>query len=546
MQQAGARRRFCFAPPRQARRNRGEFGEERLLTAPATLRSLRRAARAAAVGAASLALLGCDLEWEKPDLATPPPERLRETTPRSAEPIPAGRDFVAKFGSRELTGLVEEALSGNLDIEAAAARIEQADAQARVSSAALWPNVSMLDVARTTRVPGTTLNIGSASTGINPATVGSSTANTGFRARHFGFFQLGLTASYEIDFWGKNEDASKAARILANASRFDRDVVEIATVAAVMNAYFQVLTAQDRLKIARSNVAIAEEVDRAIQARLAVGTASVLDTAQQETVLAQQRATIPPLEQTLRQTRNLLAVLLGRTPESLEARGGSLTKLKFPRIDPGLPSEILLRRPDVAKAEAQLASQEFSVLQARASFFPSLTLTGQYGLQTALLQNLLRPEAIAWQAAGSFAQPLLDGYNLQGQYDLQKGRYAELAALYRKQILTALSDVENALIAEKETAKQVQLQGVAAAAAKRAFQAADMRLREGTIDIITLSTTETNLFQAQDQLALSRLAHFQAATSLYQALGGGWSPTTRDAEIAKANAAYEANKGPWP
>lgn len=491
-------------------------------------------------------LSGCDLDWQKPDLATPPPDRFHEAKPASAKPIARGPDFAAKFGSRELTKLVEQAVGDNLDIAAAAARITQADAQARVSSAALWPSISMQDIARTSRVPGTTLNVGGAGGNINPATIGAQPTAAGFRARHFGFFQLGLTASYEIDFWGKNEDASYAARLLANATRFNRDTVEISTVASVLNAYFQVLTAQDRLRIAHSNVAIAERVNRAIQARFEVGTASALDTAQQETVLAQQRASIPPLEQTLRQTKNLLAVLVGQTPESVDLKGGSLTRLSFPKVAPGLPSEVLLRRPDVAEAEARLASQEFSVLRARASFFPSITLTGQYGVQTALLRNLLRPEAIAWQAASNLAQPLFDGYNLQGQYELEKGRFAELAALYRRQILTALSDAENALIAVKETERQVKLQGAAVAAAQRALTAAEMRLQEGTIDIITLSTTQTNLFQAQDQLALARLGYFQAATSLYQALGGGWSPTTRDAEVAYANAAYEADKGLFP
>lgn len=506
---------------------------------------LKRTAALSAV--AALCLSGCDLEWEKPDLSTPPPEKFREATPVSSKPIPRGPDFAAKFGSKELTKLVEQAVGDNLDIAAAVARITQADAQARVSSAALWPNIAMQDIARTTRVPGTTTNVGSAGSGFNPATNGSSSSSSSrFNARHFGFFQLGLTASYEIDFWGKNEDASYAARLLANASRFNRDTVEISAVAAVINAYFQVLTAQDRLRIARNNVAIADRVYRAIQARFEVGTASALDTAQQETVLAQQRAAIPPLEQTLRQTRNQLVVLVGQTPESQDVKGGSLTKLVFPRVTPGLPSEVLLRRPDVAEAEARLASQEFSVLQARAAFFPSITLTGQYGVQTALLHNLMRPEAVAWQAAAGLAQPIFDGFNLQGQYEMQKGRYAELAALYRKQILTALSDTENALIAVKETERAVRLQAVAVAAAQRALTAAEMRLQEGTIDIVTLSTTQNTLFQAQDQLALARLAYFQAATSLYQALGGGWSPTTRDAEIASANAAYEADKGIFP
>ncbi|MBL1255232.1 efflux transporter outer membrane subunit [Methylocystis sp. Sn-Cys] len=504
---------------------------------------------AAFSAAAALCLSSCNLDWEKPDLATPPPESFREAKPASAKPIARGPDFAVKFGSRELTTLVEQAVGDNLDIAAAVARIQQADAQARVSSAALWPSISMQDIARRTRTPGTTTNIGSASSGFTPATTSSSTTTSSsntFSAREFNFFQLGLTASYEIDFWGKNEDASYAARLLANASRFNRDTVEISTIAAVLNAYFQVLTAQDRLAIAHNNVAIAERVYRAIQARFEVGVASVLDTAQQETVVAQQRASIPPLEQTLRQTRNQLAVLVGQTPESLSVKGGSLTKLSYPKIAPGMPSEVLLRRPDIANAEAQLASQEFSVLQARAMFFPSITLTGQYGVQTALLHNLLRPEAIGWQIASNLAQPIFDGYNLQGNYELQKGRYAELGALYKKQILTALSDAENALIASKQTAQTVRLQGLAVAAAQRALTAAEMRLQEGTIDIVTLSTTQNTLFLAQDQLALARLSYFQSATSLYQALGGGWSPTTRDAEIASANAAYEADKGIHP
>lgn len=496
------------------------------------------------------ALAGCDLKWDKPDLSAPPPARFVEAKPHPKPPISRGRDFADKFGSRELTQLVERALDDNFDLAAAIARITQADAQARVSSAAQWPSVSLTNIARTTRIPGTTINVGSAGGGFNPATTTGSTSNltsSGFRARNFGFFQLGLTASYEVDFWGKNEDASNAARILANASRFDRDVVEISTVAAVLNAYFQVLTAQDRLRIARQNVAIAQQVMDALNARLEVGTATVLDTAQQETILAQQRASIPPLEQTLRQTRNNIAVLLGQTPESMTIKGGSLTALKYPRIAPGLPSEVLLRRPDVAEAEARLASQEYSVMQARAAFFPSLTLTSLYGFQSALLSTLLlRPDAIALQLAGTLTQPVFDGWSLQGQYDQQKGRYSELAALYRKQILTALSDTENALIAIRETDRQMKLLGVAVSAARRALNASEMVLREGTIDIVQLAQTQTSYFQTQDQLAVARLSYFQAATSLYQALGGGWSPTTREIEIARSNAAYEAERGPWP
>jgi multidrug efflux system outer membrane protein len=488
---------------------------------------------------------GCNLDWEKPDPSTPPPDRFRTVRPRSASPLRGARDFAARFGSKELTELVQEALDKNLDVAAAAARIKTADAQARLSSASSWPSVSINNIAQTNRTPGTVLVPTSGASGLTPASSDvASTSN--FQAISFGFFQLGLTASYEIDFWGKNADRSNAARLLANASRFDRDVVEIATVASVLNVYFQALAARDRLSVAHDNVRLASRVLETIKLRLNVGTATALDFTQQEALLAEQRATIPVIEQDKRQAENLLALLLGRAPTDLEVRGGTLAKLAVPAVAPGLPSEVLLRRPDVAQVEAKLASQEFSVLQARAAFFPSITLTGTYGLQTALLKNLLRPEAVAWQAATNLAQPLLDGYALQGQYDLQKSKYEELATLYQKQILSALTDVENALTAVYETDRRVKLQTTAVVAWRRAYGTAYARLREGTIDSVALATTQSSLFQSQDRLAQARLDRFRAIASLYQALGGGWSSSTREIEIAEANEAYERDKGPWP
>jgi len=499
-------------------------------------------------------LSSCNLEWEKPELSSPPPEQFSEAKPKSAPPIAAGSDFATKFGSKELTGLVGVALQDNLAITAAVARIDQADAAARIVSSALWPSIGLGGATQRVQVPGTrtsaTPNFNPAQSFLQAAGQRQSAAlldqQATFSATRTNLFALGLNASYEIDFWGKNQDASNAARLIANASRFDRDVVEIATAASVMNAYLRVLATQDQLRIAAANVKIAERVLGAINARLEKGAATMLDYGQQAAVLAGQKATIPPLEQTLRQTKVALAVLLGQTPETLEIKGGSLNKLRFPRLDPGLPSEVLLRRPDVAEAEALLASREFSVLRARAAFFPSITLNGQYGIQSIVLSNLLRPEAIAWQIGSNLAQPLFDGYNLQGQYELEKSRYAEVAAGYRQRILTALAETESSLIAVRETARSVKILEEAVAVSKFALDAAQAQLLEGTIDVITLSTVQNVFFQYELELTGARLNHMQSAVSLYQALGGGWSPTTRNAEIARANEAYEANKGPWP
>lgn len=472
---------------------------------------------------------GCGLDWDPPDATIQTPDAFRAARPKPAPPILSGSQWATEFGSPRVTHIVEQALAQNLDIAAAVARIVQADAQARISSSALWPNVTMNNVAQRTQIPGT----------LNPNVRPSS-------PNRLNFFQLGLNAGYEIDFWGKNQDASNAARLLAVASRFDCDTIAIATVASVANSYFLILGTQDRLQILHNNIRIAETVLGAVKARLDVGAATAIDYWQQESIVTTLRAQVPPLEETLRQTKNIIAVLLAVPPETVNFKGGSLVRLHFPQLKPGLPSELLLRRPDVASAEAGLTSSQFSVFRARAAFFPSIQLTGLYGLQSAALKTLLSPEAIAWQIAANFTQPLFDGYNLQGQFFLEQGRYAELAQVYKKSILTALSDTENALVAIAETARQLKLQAEAVAAARHAYEAEHARLIEGVVDIATLSITETTLFQNEDLLAVVRLVYFQAATSFFQAVGGGWSEKERLLDIAGENASYKSDKGPWP
>jgi outer membrane protein, multidrug efflux system len=349
-------------------------------------------------------------------------------------------------------------------------------------------------------------------------------------------FSLGLTASYAVDFWGQNAANARAGRLLAEASRFSRDVIALTTAASVANSYFDVLGAQDRLRIARNNTQIAERVLKAIQARLSVGTGTAIDVAQQQSVVDTQRASIPPLEQTVYQTKNLLALLLGRTPESETIRGGSLNALAVPRVPAGLPSQLLLRRPDIAAAETQLSAANASVYAARAAFFPNIKLSAQGGVESIVLHTLFRSDAIFGQMAASATQPIFDGFNLQGQLELQQGKEVELLQAYRKAILQALTDVENALIAVEETTRHERLETEVVASSRKAYELTEQRLREGTIDITTVLNTQQTLFAAQDTLSQIRLQRFQAIVSLYQALGGGWTrdqyPVTPDDEPA--------------
>jgi multidrug efflux system outer membrane protein len=413
------------------------------------------------------------------------------------------------FRSRELTGLIEESLTSNFDIAAAVARIVQADAQSRIVGAALLPIVD--------------LNGSAVRSVSSQTTSGSSNGNGSFGGSSpRTVYSASLSASYEIDFWGKNRAALRSAEELAVASRFDREVVALTTIVSVANSYFLVLAAHDRLQIARNNIEAADRVFKLIKQRFDVGTASALDVAQQESVLAQQRALIPPLEQQLRQNIATLAVLIGRTPESVRIRAGSMSQVAIPPVTPGLPSDLIAQRPDIRSAEAQLASTNADVHNARAQFFPSITITGEGGWASAALRTLVRPESTFFSLAGGLLQPVLEGGRIAGNFDLQKGRQDEFLQVYRRSIVNGFADVERALIAVQQTARLVQLQRAVVESTRRAFEISETRLREGTIDLITVLNTQTALFQAQDALAVAQFNRLTAIVSLFQALGGGW------------------------
>jgi len=453
-------------------------------------------------------LAGCLLGSEKPDPALDIPEFYREGPKRTkaAEAALPKLDWWRGFRSRELTEIIADAREANLDIAAAIARIVQADAQARISGAALLPNVTT-DGNVTRNRPSQSTSGGSFS--------GRSETVT---------YSATLTASYEIDFWGKNRAALRSAEESAVASRFDHEVVQLSTVAAAANAYFQVLTAQDRLRVARENLASAQRILDLIKQRLSAGTASTLDTAQQESLVATQRASIPPLEQTLRQQKAALALILAQPPERVNIRGGGLRAIAVPRVTPGLPSELLTQRPDIREAEAQLAAANANVENARAQMLPSITLTGEGGYQSAALKTLFRPESALYNLVAGVTQPIFDGGRLQGNLDLTKGRQNELLQAYRKSVISGFTDVDNALVAVQQQTIRERLQRDVVASSRRAFDISEERLRGGTVDLVTVLQTQQTLFQAEDLLAQVRLARLQAVVSLYQALGGGWLP----------------------
>lgn len=474
------------------------------------LSALSRSVRWLAVLCVVASSAGCILTKDLPDPALDIPDgyRAARLTERDAPPT---LDWWRGFRSPELTELMEEAQKVNLDIAAAVARFVQADAQARIAGAALLPTLAAsgpgnLGQESYSRVSGSSLN--------GLSTGGRETVN----------YSTSLSASYILDFWGQYRDAAQAAEETAVANRFDRDVTALTTLTSVATAYFQVLASQDRIRTAESNIASAARVLDAIKQRFKAGTGTDLDVAQQESVLANQRAAVPPLRQTLEQNINALAILVSRPSESLHVAGGSMNQIAVPRITPGLPSELLTQRPDIRRQESQLASATANVGSARAQFFPSIQLTAGGGYQSAALSALIQPHATFFNMVASVNQPIFDGGAILGNFEYTKAKQDELLQTYRKTVVSAFGDVDNALIAIRQTSDKFRLQRVVVAASRRAFQLSEQQLQAGTADIVTVLNTQLTLFQAEDVLWQAQLAQLLAIVSLYQALGGGWEP----------------------
>jgi NodT family efflux transporter outer membrane factor (OMF) lipoprotein len=448
-------------------------------------------------------LSGC-ISVDRPELGIKIPARY-QTAPAAPHATLPALDWWRSFRSGELTRLVEDAQTANFDIAAAVARITQADAQAKVAGSSLLPTVEL---------DGNATRIRTSQAGGGGGGGGSEHVS----------YNLALNASYEIDFWGKNRALTRAAQENAVAARFDRDTIAVSTVVSVATAYFQVLSSQDRLRIARENLVASSRILTLIRQRRDAGTASDLEVSQQESLVATVRAALPLFDQTLRQNKAVLALLVGRAPSYLKVRGGSLYRLTIPRVGTGLPSELLFQRPDIRFAEASLAAADANVEVARAQMFPSIPLTGDYGVMSAALKNLFTPQAIFYQVAAGLTQPVFDGFRLEGLFEQSKGRQIELLEDYRKSIISGFSDVEQALIAIADSAERERLQDEVVRASRQAFEIVETRLQQGTVDNVTVLQTQQTLFTAEDNRVIARLARLQAVLSLYQALGGAWLP----------------------
>ncbi len=430
--------------------------------------------RALFLGIAAIGgLAGCSVgpDYRRPEID--PPKTWTSASGRDEWP---GLTWWRDFHADDLDRLMKAAHDGNFDLAIAVARLKQANAQATIAGAPLLPQIDAGAQAERLRDPPTT--------------------PTGSK-----LFSATLSASYELDFWGQLRDQAEAARLTAAASLFDRETAELTLQSAVANSYFALLSLNDRLE---------------------VGAASALDVAQQETVVATQRAVLPPLIEQQRQARDALALLVGIAPDGLNVPAGTLERVTLPGVAPGLPSGLLRRRPDVQSAEARLQASNQTVKAATAALFPSITLTAQGGSASSSLSDLFKPAGLFYSLIAGAAQPIFHGGALEGGQLLAEGQYDEQVATYQKAVVSAFVDVEDALAAIEQEGRREEADKVEVSTAQRAYDIAQAQLYGGTIDILTVLNTQRALFQAQDDLAQARLAHAQAVVGLFKALGGGW------------------------
>ena len=332
---------------------------------------------------------GCILTRDLPDPALDIPEGYKAARLTRAD-APPTLDWWRGFRSPELTTLMQEAQTVNLDVAAATARFIQADALARVTGAALLPSLSGTGQQTYAR------------------TSGSSSSGLTNGGREVVNYQSSLSASYELDFWqkprrraggGGDRHRHPLRSRCGGADRAGQRRQRLFPGAGVAGPD----------STAERNIASAQRILDAIKQRLSAGTGTDLDVAQQEAVLANQRALVPPLRQTLALNVNALATLVARPPESVRVTGGTLNRIAAPRVTPGLPSELLTQRPDIRRQEAILAAATANVGSARAQFFPSIQLTGSGGYQSSSLVSLFQPHAAFFNVVGSLTQPIFDG-----------------------------------------------------------------------------------------------------------------------------------------
>ncbi|MGA2564859.1 MAG: TolC family protein [Steroidobacteraceae bacterium] len=421
-------------------------------------------------------------------------------------PVPSGAQLWPDaswwrgFGDAQLVALVEQAQADNRDLAIAAARVMQAEAQSTIQRAALLPQIS----------GGTNYQAGGCR-GLSCQQYPSGRA-----------FGLQVTASYALDFWGLARDNLRAANEQLKAARFAQQSVALTVTANVASQYLTVLSLRRRIAIANEYIAAINSILDVIKLRVKAGATSHLDLAQEQAQIEAVQAQLPSLETLEKQALYSLAVLLGRPPEGFDVPPAELDAVLAPPVGTGLPSDLLLRRPDVAQAEATLASAHANVDAARAAFLPQISLTGSGGFVSSAIGTLLQVSSSGYSYGVGLLQTIFDGGKLIGGKRLAEATQAQDIAAYQSAALNAYADAEFSLVEVANSGRAEKHLRSLIGAAQEAFEISQLQYRQGVADLIIVLQAQGTLFSAEDQLAQTVLANRLASIDLYEALGGGW------------------------
>mgnify|MGYP001143550829 CR=1 FL=1 len=457
--------------------------------------------------AAPLAVLLAGCTTAVPQALSPQlvPKSVSSPVPDSATVWPK-TGWWADFGDPAMSRLVIEAQTNNRDIAAAAARVLQAEAQATIQRGALFPQID----AQVQQGGGNCSG---------QACVSYPSGKS---------FALGFGATYELDFWGLARSNLRAAQEQLKAARFARQSVAVTVTANVASRYLEVLALRSRAVIANQNIAAINGILDIIALRVKAGAASHLDLAREHAQLESVQAQLPNLETQEKQALFALAVLLGHPPEGFDVAGKTLDGIAAPAVGPGLPSDLLLRRPDVAAAEADLAAAHANLDAARAAFLPQISLSSAGGFASGAIGTLLQGSNSGVGYGVELLQTIFDGGKLSGQRDLAEAVQTEAIARYQTAVLNAYADVEGWLTQYANTSRSEQHLRSLIAAAREAFEISQLQYRQGATDLLNVLQAQQTLFSAEDQLVQVTLANRQAAVHLFEALGGGWQETPAD------------------
>ena len=399
------------------------------------------------------------------------------------------------FGSPELSGLIDMARQQSWDVAAAVARVNQAAAGARQARAGLFPELTgSLNAAGYRRLDG---------------------------AQHTASDRMGalLSASYEVDFWGRNRAFRDAAQSGFHASVFDRDTVQLTVTAGVADAWLQVVALRERIGIAQANLATAQRLLQLVESRTRWGAATPLELAQQRGLVAVQQRALASMQQQEADAQTTLALWLGQA-ENLPLAQTSLTAVQVPAIDQGQPLEIVTRRPDIARAEARLAAADANLQVARAAMLPRLTLQLDLGSESDRLRKVF--DNPLYSLGAGLVAPIFDAGRLAAGRDLTAARREELLIAYRQSIVQAFAEVQTALNGVAWTQTRVRAQAEELEQAHKALTLAEARYRAGAESLLTLLDVQRSLYQAQDMAVQLHQERLQKSVALYKALGGGW------------------------